>query len=272
MAEILTLREPSPSSPLNRIIEDNNSLTTLPLAVNYRWATASKMIQSGVIKISECDVFGESLNYAFYGHPAFKPDEPDNNTRNSLFYPICFIIDTAKFSVANVFPFDTGAFKRDMYKAHHIPADYSIDELGLCPNITKVKGYIQMVYQSNEDYLLYRPHIVEDTEKYPGVFNAILSLVNEKGTEAIDSRARTIEFISREDILIDEAVIAIICPRSFVEAYDVKKSIKALRRKGISIVYYFEGGVSLTEFIGMIRNEAYKYYQKRGYIKRVGGD
>lgn len=265
-SEAFKLTSAKPNSHLNMTIEDNDSLISLPFAINYRWSKASKMINSGTIEIEDCDVFGEKINYAFYGRPAFRPDKATINTRDYNYYPVCFLIDPNKFAIDSVFPFDSGAFKESMYDSHHIPLDMTLDEFRLVPRLTKIKGFISFVYSINENYLRQKPVKHGDPEKYYNSVNAVLSLVNETGTESFDSRARTIEIISKTNVEIEEAVIAIICPMTFCDSIEVKEKLKEYEKKGISVIKYYDDGDAPNDYIGVIKEKAYRYYEKQKIV------
>lgn len=65
---------------------------------------------------ANCPVFREKIIYLFYGCPAYRAQH-GNNARLKFEWPIILIFNPNKIEpIHRVFPFDTGAFEKKLYK------------------------------------------------------------------------------------------------------------------------------------------------------------
>ena len=183
----------------------------LPIMHSCEVFDCESIIQSSQLKPTPCPVFKENLLYFFYGKPSYPIGEKEKYKRtDNLCCPVCFIVDIDKIDIYRVFPFDSGAFKNNMY-SQFIHRHMHIDEFEIDNDIIAIKAYISVVFGNNTSYI---NGIAVEKEAEDTCTNALLKMLSANGGFDIDERSNTIEVICKHPIDISNDVKAIILPES----------------------------------------------------------
>ena len=185
----------------------------LPLFHSCECFYGKKIIESGKLKPQLCKVFEKNLLYFFYGKPAYPVAEKNRKNRTDEYYcPICFVVNPMKVKIEKIFPFDTGAFKKGMYK-DFIHRGMELSNYDMGNNLTSVLKYISIMFQNNKSYLVGH---CKQTKSDLMEIQALLNMFNAKGAFEIDERADTIEIISAHEVNLISAAECIILPRNML--------------------------------------------------------
>lgn len=171
------------------------------------------IIDQSFLNPTLCPVFGEDLLYFFYGKPTYPiGTKEDLNRTDSLYCPVCFIIDIDNIDIYRIFPFDSGAFDKGLYK-QFMHRHMNIDRFEIENNSKAIKAYISVIFGNNTNYINGTPIKNHDEDTY---VNALLNLLSATGGFEFDERADTIEVISKKSIDISKNVLGIILPENFL--------------------------------------------------------
>lgn len=103
-------------SALSLFLQRNQISRARPLPLVHTTETyyLKKIVQSGKIETSRCNVFaGENLSYFFVGRAAYKRDLQQEAEYWEL--PTCIVFDFFIEGAKRIFPFDSGAFQARRY-------------------------------------------------------------------------------------------------------------------------------------------------------------
>lgn len=186
------------------------------------------------ISPSECDVFGKTLTYLFYGNPAYRVSGDGHASRDIGRFPVTFIIDLcSSASIEKIFPFDTGALSNRLFEGvceDNNPAKY---ELG--NTLDDMKSFIAFFYGTDERYFRCKPIAnYDDLNPMSFELQSVLNLINGKSSTVYDSRAYTIEMMLSSSVPFDNASIkAVLLPSDLLgdtelDEYLYNNSIKAI--------------------------------------------
>lgn len=201
----------------------DNRLELLPLLHSCEGYSGKKIIASGELQAKLCKVFNKNLLYFFYGKPSYPVAEKNQEKRTDDYYcPMCFIINTQKVDIYQVFPFDTGAFKGDRYIGF-IHRDMELDNFELENNTDAILAYISVMFENNEDYLNGICHQVESNMME---IQALLNMFNAKGSFQVDERANTLEVITEHNVRLADAVECIILPKNLLRVKEIREFIR----------------------------------------------
>ena len=81
------------NSPFDCIPSNPTDLREMPATHKQDWYLAEKTLDYGRIELTECDVFGESLAYFFYGRPSYCAHQKKGYRGDESYFPVCFILD-----------------------------------------------------------------------------------------------------------------------------------------------------------------------------------
>lgn len=255
----------SVNNAFDSLINKSNNIRPLPLTHKKGWRDAEKILNAGVIPLESCDVFGNQLQYYFYGRPAYVVGQGAGNRRDHVYLPVCFIIDSDKLSIDNVFPFDSGAYANELYD-DYIDKSIDINSFQISPEISSIKGFIEYFYKSNEKYYKHKPrHLNLSADLPPEVF-AYINLLSASGTTKFDIRADTIEIISKEEYNLKDGLKAIVIPNEFAYAKTTRVAIEKLKNNGVEIITYQMIGYGPEQYNAVISQKVYEYlFEKECY-------
>ena len=214
---------------LENTIHKPNKLKVLPLFHSCEGYVGKQIIANGELRIRRCETFEKDLLYFFYGKPSY-PILGKKNRTDVWYCPVSFIVNPQKVKIYKVFPFDTGAFKRNMYE------DFIHSKMQLCNyelyDINSILEYILVMFANNKNYL--NGVCVKENDETMEI-KALLNLLNAKGTFSIDERANTVEIISDMNLKLKGAIECIILPQPLLRVKEIKEFVEA---NGIEVRSY----------------------------------
>lgn len=193
----------------------NKSIPLLPLMHSCECFDARSILTSRRLEARYCNVFNKKLLYFYYGKPSYPVGEKVEEFRTDLEYsPVCFILDTRKVFIHKVYPFDSGAFKANIYN-DFIHRNMKIDEFEIPNSIDGIKSYLSFMFENNKNYIdgaALKRSLTNNSH-----MDALINMMTANGTMKFDERGRTIEVISKEDVQIKDAVKCIILPQNLLQ-------------------------------------------------------
>lgn len=203
------------SSFISQQVTSVEEFQYLPLMHSCECYDGRKIIHCNQLQTQDCKVFNDNLLYFFYGKPAYPIGEKAPGNRTDIEYcPICFIVPVEKVNIYRAFPFDTGAYKANIYKDFlHRNMDISAFELDGTPE--GIQHYIQVFFGNNDNYVRGEAVLTQHISNDPHV-SALVSILNAVGAQLFDERAITVEAISHENISISDVVECIILPENLL--------------------------------------------------------
>ncbi len=249
------------------LFNDCNELETLLLTHKETWYIAEKIIENGTIPIEDCDVFGEKLQYYFYGRPSYVTAQGSGYRKDHLYFPVCFLIDPDCVKIDSIFPFDSGAFADEFYD-DYIEKTMDINKFLINPKIPSVKGFISYFYGDNEHY--YTRKVKQRNTSYdtPAELCAYINIVNASGAPSFDSRAETIEIITKNPVNIYKGVRALVIPNEFECVAPIKKAMDKMRSNGVTVITYPLIGLSPEQYNSIVYEKVYDYFCSNGSIHK----
>lgn len=174
-----------------------------------------------------CDVFGEQLNYFFYGRAAYRPKELGATA--VIDRPAALILKPAAIaSPRTIYPFDTGGFPRYAKANGH-----SLQDFALMPDLGDCERVIERHWASYQQYLFADlngfHHRID-----PNCFavESYSDIVRETESEIADHRRSSIEVTSLLDVPVNiDTIIGIVIPY----VYAGRDSILYLQSVGINV-------------------------------------
>ncbi|MDP5280853.1 hypothetical protein Q9Q95_18145 [Sphingomonas sp. DG1-23] len=205
----------------------------LPLCHVASCRTILDFIENGVVSTDEiCDVFGEKLNYFFYGRAAYRPKD-SSKTNVVIAAPAALIIAPDAIAAPfSVYPFDTGGFPRYGPSADgHKLTDFAMRE-----EITECERVIERHWQSYGDYIRadldgFMRRLDPDC---PAV-ECYSAIVRDADPDAADDRRSSLEVTSLTDVPIDASnILGIVLPRQYAD----NSAIRSLQSQGVCVQKY----------------------------------
>lgn len=246
-----------------KYINKQSDLVLLPLTHKKDCFQAKKIIENGIIKTTECDVFQEKVEYLFYGRPAYYVSLGVKSRMDSVYLPVCFIIKPETVKIDAVFPFDTGAFANEMYD-DFIHQEMDVNDFQLPVSTDFLNNFVCFYYGNNDNYYKGKHKTVISDSNLPEEISSYQNMLNNKGETKYDSRCRTIEIITKSDIILSESIEAIILPN------DLKRTLKCedfqKKNKNVKLITYDTFGDDPGSYNAVIRDKMYSYLCDEGYI------
>lgn len=244
---------------------DNNftfsdpTLSLLPLMHSCECFNAREILSSQVLETRFCNVFKERLLYFYYGKPSYPVGQKVEEYRtDSEYAPVCFILDLKKVVIHKVYPFDSGAFNKNLY-GDFLHRGMKIDEFEISSNREAIKSYISFMFGNNENYL--ESLALNRDFKGSPYIEALVNMMTAKGSMKFDERARTIEVITKENVQIKDAVKCVILPKNLLQDDDI---VSFLTENNIDIrVYRTMSLAHPVEYHGIIINKALEYIEEQ---------
>jgi hypothetical protein len=223
----------------------------LPLVHTTESYYVKKIIASGSIEASRCDVFrGENLSYFFVGRAAYKRDLHQEAEYWEL--PTCLVFGFFSDGVKRVYPFDSGAFRVKRYPKFVNMMDMADFEVG--QDIEAPHTIIGTFFGTARNYyrLAARPkeqfESQFDVEVLDEEMKALHKLILTKDKKADDRRfAIEMQFDHDIDLRVRRPILAIM-PETYIEDEAYMKKIQEL------------GAEILTYPVYPLRKEYYYYY------------
>ncbi|RYZ92220.1 MAG: hypothetical protein EOP06_04875 [Proteobacteria bacterium] len=219
----------------------------------------------------QCDVFGEPLTYLFYGRPAYRTKHQGDNFLSANL-PVAMVFHPGMLSsiIKRVFPFDSGAFKLNLYSNFfHRRSELNDFELdGSMENAKKIVAYF---YRSNEEY--FHGGSRKNVEIPPfqfeaeGIFELARTSAGAQGDGKFkpDLRSSSIEIQTDGVIDINDALLALIIPQIFLDEENTKQFIDDISPKYIE-TYSGIHNISNESITGILFEKIHRIYKKEGII------
>lgn len=196
-------------------------LHLLPLFHSCECFDSISILRDARLSTHQCPVFGEELLYFFYGKPAYPAGEKEKKYRTDIDYcPVCFIVNPEIIPIYKIFPFDSGAFTRNMY-SDFFYRRVALDDYSINNSLEALLKYIAVFYENNSNYI--RGNAVIRLPIFEEHIDSLIRLLNPNGAYNIDERSHTVEVISNQDVVLDKAVECIILPEDLLR-YEVVQS------------------------------------------------
>lgn len=232
-------------SMINEFVEDhkdsNPQNETLPLFHSCNGSSAVQIMTDEELQIRHCKEFNKDLLYFFYGKPAY-PVGANNHIIRTDYYclPVCFVINPEKVAIYDSYPFDSGAFKHNLFK-DYIPANSSLERFRLNNTLHSVQEYIKAMFNTNDDYILGNCSLSEyDILEV----DALIRMFNATGEIPFDERANTVEIITDKSVPLKDALETVILPNSMLRNRNVQNF---LSKSNIEPLEYHVRSTSVAE-------------------------
>lgn len=204
-------KKPNPEWPL------------MPLTHVTKGIIAEDIIRDGHIKPRDKSV-GRSrrpLSYFFYGRPAYRVSG-DGAVRVEAACPFCFVFDSSLIKdTAAIHAFDTGAFKKRLYK-HVLLDEMQVEDFSLERDETRPNRIIASIFHSLQKYFegdTSQISIINDeAEVWEFHARAYLDLLSSQGRNEPDDRIFSIEVAFDKLVVLAPYLKALIVPHTLWRA------------------------------------------------------
>jgi hypothetical protein len=242
----------------------------LPLTHIAKAIIAEDIIRHGKVKPSMCEVFKKPISYFFYGRPAYRVSG-DGAIKTEAACPICFVFRPEAFEAASsMYPFDTGAFARRMYKTFILEemelSDFQLDPAKHDPNVL-----ISLLFKRAADYVKGDTTNLKGGEQIAETWEfhakAFVDLVSSKGRNEPDDRIFSIELQLEQELSLSGNLRAVVVPHTLWSTASATPWIKSLHENGVEIeTYTFIPNKHPEHFQGLIEAVVISLYEKWGVI------
>jgi hypothetical protein len=213
----------------------------LPLVHTTESYHVKKIVASGTIKASRCNVFrGENLSYFFVGRAAYKRDLHQEAEYWEL--PTCLVFSFFADGVKRIYPFDSGAFKLRRYPNFVNMMDVADFEVGQDPEAPHkiigtffgtARNYYRLAARPREQF-----ESRFDVEVLDEEMKALHKLILTKDNKADDRRfAIEMQFDHDIDLHARKPILAIL-PETYLEDDAYMKKIEDLGAEVLTYPVY----------------------------------
>jgi hypothetical protein len=228
------------------------------------FAIGNILDDGGKLVPQPCSVFEpERLTYLFYGRAAYRPNLTEQPTNLDHFLPVCLIFRVdASIKIKRIFPFDSGAFSRDFYKAY-LHKNMQLGDFLLEADDTTPGRVVMRFFTDNTNYIIGQKAISDPID--PGQFEAksYEMLIASQGANALDSRGGGVEIQTDQPIDLARDVEAAIIPSSQARSQIGKQLLDA----GIEVIpYRLLGRLRPNEFTGEVYDKCVDYLCRKSLV------
>lgn len=196
---------------------------TLPLTHITRAYDFEEILEEEALQPETCVEFKEKLIYLFYGRPAYRAKQGCNG-RLQYEWPIVFVFRPERIeTIKRVFPFDSGAFKRQLY-AEFFPKNSKINDFEVPPSLESARKLVRIFFSSNHGYFYGEVKTNLDLHRqYEAQGVAEMAML--PGGEGRDERSSAIEIQTNKPITLKDALLAILLPQMFFDDPEIKDAV-----------------------------------------------
>lgn len=242
----------------------------MPLTHITKGLGAEDVIREGQIRAHKTTPSEDPLAYFFYGRPAYRIDG-DGAVKVEAACPYCFIFQETLIKQAKtIYAFDTGAFKRRMYK-HALLDEMNIEDFSLEKDETRPNKIIARVFSTQQIYF------DGDTSKVSGpeegakpwdfLARAYLQLLTSHGRNEPDDRICSIEIVFGENVPLDGNLRAVVVPHTLWGHDGQAPWLKTLSDTGVQIIpYIFVPNRHPEHYHALLETAVRDLYKSWGYI------
>jgi len=187
---------------LNEFIDSStieDEVENLPIFHTTLFENATNIFEHGIIP-TYCNKLNDDLTYLFYGRNSLSEygfTRIDIIKESDLKLAVSFGFDVTSLDeskIHSVFPFDSGAFITNRYSPHLFNSE---DIYNYSFRINQIKKYLIEFFGSNENYI---EGIITQELPIPSELEAFYRLVNDRTTDNFDTRCRTIEISTKQQL------------------------------------------------------------------------
>jgi hypothetical protein len=228
------------------------------------FAIGNILEDGGKIMPQSCPVFEpERLTYLFYGRAAYRPNLAEEPTNLDHFLPVCLIFKiSASIVIKRIFPFDSGAFSRDFYKAY-LHKNMRLGDFLLEADEETPGRVVRRFFTDNTNYIVGQKAVSKAID--PGQFEAksYEMLIGSQGANSLDSRGGGVEIQTDQPIDLLKDIEAVILPSSQARSEIGKR----LADSGIDVIpYRLLGRLRPNEFTGEIYDKCVDYLCRKNLV------
>lgn len=230
------------------------------------YAIGNILEDGGTVFPQSCSVFeDERLTYLFYGRPAYRPNLTEEPTDLGHFLPVCLIFKVdASIKIKRIFPFDSGAFTRDFYKAY-LHRNMVLGDFLLEADQSTPGRVVTRFFTDNTNYIVGQQAPPEQIEPSEFEAKSYEMIISSQGANSLDSRGGGVEIQTDQPIELERDVEAIILPSSQARAQIGKR----LRSGGIAVIpYQVLGRMRPNEYAGGISDKCISYLCRKKLIDK----
>lgn len=213
-----------------------------------------------------CTVFvGEPLLYFFYGRPSYRVNANEKPTSLEHYLPVCLLFRSAAIHpIKRVFPFDTGAFKNDMYR-DALHKKMELNDFGLAPDPSTPGRVISLFFGSVEAYLSARAD--SSSQFDPAIPEAVSyhALITQRLSNSVDNRVSGIEVQLEGELDLDGNVEAVVLPSTLLDSPTLQAQL--LAKKIAPLPYAQIERQRPSEYVTKIFEICSEYYKRVGLVK-----
>jgi hypothetical protein len=210
----------------NKFVQESDiSGSVLPFVHTTKAYDFDDMLHAGCLTPSKCDIFGEDLVYLFYGRPAYRVKQSQNQSLE-FEWPIVLIFKPdCVSSIKRVFPFDSGAFGKGLYQ-EYFSSKSQIEDFQVEPNIEGVQKIVSKFYQKNKDYIIGSTSRQFEAQGVYELMRLLGVLMSDGSTRVRDDRSTSIEVQISYNLHFKDNILGVIIPEVYLDDDEVLSSFR----------------------------------------------
>lgn len=223
------------------------------------------IIKHGYLSTEPCSVFNdEPLLYLFYGRPSYRVNSQILASAIRAYAPVCFVIKPGSIqSPQRVFPFDSGAFQKDLFRSS-MHRKMLRDDFALEPDPSSPQRLVRIFFSDNQSYYDNRPATSLEFPPLEFEASSYHTLITDRQENAYDERVSSIEIQIAENLPLKGFVDAVVLPDAFLGDEEVTQSLLAINADAIP--YPFIDRLRPESYTASIYSIVKDYYRRRGYL------
>lgn len=261
---IPALRRPPTDDFRNLVGEQPAGLEELPSVHVSDGLGLRSIIRDGRLSAEPCPIFNdEPLVYLFYGRPSYRVNSQVLASAIRAYAPVCFVLKPGVVrSPVRVFPFDSGAFQNELFRAS-MHRKMQRDDFALEPDFASPQRLINLFFGNNHNYYDNKPVTTVDLPPLAFEASSYHALITDRQENVYDERISSIEIQIDEDIPLKDTIEAVVLPDAFF-VKDMAESLAAIGAEGIP--YAFIDRLRPELYAATIYPIVRDYYRRRGYL------
>jgi hypothetical protein len=143
-----------PSDDFRKLVNEQPAdLSELPSVHISDGLGFRSIVKDGYLSAEPCSVFNnEPLLYLFYGRPSYRVNSQILASAIRAYAPVCFVLKPGMVRLPQrVFPFDSGAFHNDLFRAS-MHRKMQRDDFALEPDPASAQRLIRLFFSDNQSY------------------------------------------------------------------------------------------------------------------------
>lgn len=246
------------------VSEQPDNLSVLPAVHVSDGLGFREIMKDGHLSAEPCTVFDEErLLYLFYGRPSYRVNSQILASAIRAYAPVCFVLKPSVIGIPQrVFPFDSGAFNKDLFRAS-MHRKMQREDFALEPDTASAQRLIRLFFGDNQSYYDNKPIASLDLPPLAFEASSYHALITDRQENVYDERISSIEIQMAEDLPLRGAVEAVMLPDAFLNDQMVK-SLASIEAEAIP--YPFIDRLRPELYASSIYSIVRDYYRRRGYL------